>query len=35
MILLFKLIISTKAPEIVTGEGHGKGADWWSLGILM
>jgi serum/glucocorticoid-regulated kinase 2 len=22
------------APEIITGEGHGKEADWWSLGIL-
>lgn len=23
------------APEIITGEGHDKTADWWSLGILM
>jgi len=22
------------APEIITGEGHAKEADWWSLGIL-
>jgi len=22
------------APEIITGEGHNKEADWWSLGIL-
>merc|ERR1719447_2753619 len=22
------------APEIVTGQGHGKGVDWWTLGIL-
>jgi serum/glucocorticoid-regulated kinase 2 len=22
------------APEIITGEGHGREADWWSLGIL-
>lgn len=23
------------APEIITGEGHGKQVDWWGLGILM
>jgi len=23
------------APEIVTGSGHGKGVDWWTLGILV
>lgn len=23
------------APEIVTGVGHGKAVDWWSLGILL
>ena len=23
------------APEIISGEGHDKGADWWSYGILM
>ena len=23
------------APEIVTGEGHNKAADWWSFGILL
>eukprot|EP00823_Brevimastigomonas_motovehiculus_P005177 TRINITY_DN364_c1_g6_i1.p1 TRINITY_DN364_c1_g6~~TRINITY_DN364_c1_g6_i1.p1 ORF type:complete len:778 (-),score=258.93 TRINITY_DN364_c1_g6_i1:217-2550(-) len=23
------------APEIVTGKGHGKGVDWWTLGILI
>ena len=23
------------APEIITGEGHNKSADWWSFGILM
>lgn len=23
------------APEIITGIGHSKPADWWSLGILM
>ena len=23
------------APEIISGIGHGKQADWWSLGILM
>jgi serum/glucocorticoid-regulated kinase 2 len=22
------------APEIISGEGHNKDADWWSLGIL-
>src|SRR3990167_7956941 len=23
------------APEIIKGSGHGKAADWWSLGILI
>lgn len=23
------------APEIISGEGHGKQVDWWGLGILM
>jgi serine/threonine protein kinase/CRP-like cAMP-binding protein len=23
------------APEIVTGQGHGKGVDWWTTGILI
>mmetsp|Transcript_37543 Transcript_37543/g.60273 ORF Transcript_37543/g.60273 Transcript_37543/m.60273 type:complete len:358 (+) Transcript_37543:210-1283(+) len=23
------------APEIVQGKGHGKGVDWWTLGILI
>jgi len=23
------------APEIIKGEGHGKGLDWWTLGILI
>ena len=23
------------APEIITGEGHNKAVDWWSLGILL
>ena len=23
------------APEIITGEGHNRSADWWSFGILM
>ncbi|EFA78543.1 protein kinase 3 [Heterostelium album PN500] len=23
------------APEIITGAGHGKAADWWSVGILL
>lgn len=23
------------APEIVSGEGHGSGVDWWTLGIFM
>jgi len=22
------------APEFITGKGHGKAADWWSLGVL-
>ena len=23
------------APEVITGEGHNKAVDWWSLGILI
>jgi len=23
------------APEIVTGQGHGRGVDWWTLGVLV
>lgn len=23
------------APEIVSGRGHGKAVDWWSVGILL
>ena len=23
------------APEIIMGTGHGRGADWWSLGALL
>ena len=23
------------APEIITGEGHNRSADWWSLGVLL
>jgi len=23
------------APEIISGEGHSRGADWWSLGALL
>merc|ERR1719203_122563 len=23
------------APEIVTGQGHSKGADWWTLGVFI
>lgn len=23
------------APEIVAGKGHGKGVDWWTLGIFI
>jgi serum/glucocorticoid-regulated kinase 2 len=23
------------APEIITGEGHNKAADWWSYGVLL
>mmetsp|Transcript_13647 Transcript_13647/g.17182 ORF Transcript_13647/g.17182 Transcript_13647/m.17182 type:complete len:435 (-) Transcript_13647:64-1368(-) len=27
--------IEYMAPEIIKGSGHGKGVDWWSLGILI
>eukprot|EP00339_Tiarina_fusa_P014516 CAMPEP_0117022890 /NCGR_PEP_ID=MMETSP0472-20121206/17140_1 /TAXON_ID=693140 ORGANISM="Tiarina fusus, Strain LIS" /NCGR_SAMPLE_ID=MMETSP0472 /ASSEMBLY_ACC=CAM_ASM_000603 /LENGTH=424 /DNA_ID=CAMNT_0004728851 /DNA_START=124 /DNA_END=1398 /DNA_ORIENTATION=+ len=27
--------IEYMAPEIITGSGHGKAVDWWSLGILI
>ncbi len=23
------------APEVIQGKGHGKGVDWWTLGILI
>lgn len=23
------------APEVVSGAGHGKGVDWWTLGVLL
>jgi len=23
------------APEVISGVGHGKGADWWAIGILL
>ena len=23
------------APEVITGKGHDKGVDWWSLGSLL
>ena len=23
------------APEVISGAGHGKGVDWWTLGILL
>merc|ERR1712048_1231720 len=23
------------APEVITNKGHGKGVDWWTLGILL
>jgi len=23
------------APEIITNKGHGKGADWWTFGVLL
>ena len=23
------------APEVLTGKGHGRGVDWWTLGILL
>lgn len=25
----------SRAPEILTRNGHGKAVDWWSLGALM
>lgn len=27
-------LVPLRAPEIVTGRGHSKAADWWSLGVL-
>ena len=27
--------IEYMAPEIIKGKGHGKGVDWWSVGILL
>jgi protein kinase A len=27
--------LSMQAPEIVAGKGHGKGVDWWTLGIFI
>lgn len=23
------------APEVISGQGHGKGVDWWTLGVLI
>ena len=23
------------APEVIQSKGHGKGVDWWALGILI
>lgn len=23
------------APEIIQSKGHGKGVDWWALGVLI
>jgi len=23
------------APEVLLNKGHGKGVDWWTLGILL
>lgn len=23
------------APEVIQSKGHGKGVDWWALGILV
>ena len=23
------------APEVISGAGHGKGVDWWTLGVLL
>lgn len=24
-----------QAPEVITGRGHGKAVDWWSVGVLL
>ena len=26
---------SPQAPEVITGRGHGKAVDWWSVGVLL
>lgn len=23
------------APEVISGQGHGSGVDWWTLGIFL
>lgn len=29
------VVLSTRAPEILTRSGHNRAVDWWSLGALM
>jgi len=31
----YLILILNIAPEIITGDGHNKMADWWSFGILV
>jgi hypothetical protein len=35
MFAIMFLFCLAPAPEIITGAGHDKGVDWWSLGILL
>jgi serine/threonine protein kinase len=33
--LLCHSSLPIQAPEVVSGQGHGKAVDWWTLGILI